>query len=123
MTTVLVIEDSGSFRMVIKIALEREGHRVLEAANGELACAMLDGRRIDLILSDLNMPGMDGLAFVRHLRTTHYQATPVVMLTGVSQAEKKTEGTDLGVAAWIVKPFKPQQLIDAIREVVPSAPH
>ncbi|MES2089860.1 MAG: response regulator [Pseudomonadota bacterium] len=121
MTTILVIEDSGSFRMVIKIALEREGYRVLEAANGEVACAMLDGRPIDVILSDLNMPGMDGLTFVRHLRTTDYQATPVVMLTGVSQVDKKAEGSDLGVVAWIVKPFKPQQLIDAIQEVIPSA--
>ncbi|HET8870786.1 MAG TPA: response regulator, partial [Aquabacterium sp.] len=89
--TVLVVDDSGSFRMVVKVALERAGYQVIDASSGQQAASMLDGREIHLIVCDLNMPDMDGLAFVRHLRSTRYQLTPVLMITTVPQTEKESE--------------------------------
>jgi len=117
--TALVIDDSGSFRMVIKVGLERAGYRVITAANGQQACDHLDGQPIDLIISDLNMPEMDGLEFVRHLRTTPYQFTPVVMLTTESQEAKRTQGMHLGIRIWVTKPFQPATLFDAVQKVCP----
>lgn len=117
--TILVVEDSGSFRMVIKVNLERAGYQVIEAVNGLAACQLLDGRTIDLVVSDLNMPDMDGLSFVRHLRASPYQDRPVIMLTTVSQTEKQAEVQELGLSAWISKPFQPSQLIDTVHQLCP----
>ncbi len=117
---VLIIEDSGSFRIVVKVALERSGYQVIEAADAEQACTLLDGRQIHLVVCDLNMPGMDGLAFVRYLRTTNYKFTPVIMLTTDSQADKKAEAADIGVKVWITKPFQPSYLIETINKICPS---
>lgn len=117
--TILVVEDSGSFRMVVKIGLEKAGYQVTEAASGEAACVLLDGRTINLVICDLNMPGMDGLDFVRHLRTTNYQFTPVIMLTTETQDDKKAQGLDIGVRAWVTKPFQPTHLIEAVHKVCP----
>ena len=112
--TVLIVEDSGSFRMVVKIGLERAGYQVIEAADGEQACALLDGQAIHLVICDLNMPVMDGLTFVRYMRTTAYEFTPVIMLEA-----KKAEGLEIGIRAWVTKPFQPSQLIDAVQKVCP----
>lgn len=117
---VLIIEDSGSFRMVVKVALERAGYEIMEAANAEEACALLDGRSIHVVVCDLNMPGMNGIEFVRHLRTTSYKFTPVVMLTTDSQVERKAEAADMGVRVWITKPFQPTYLIEAISKLCPA---
>jgi two-component system, chemotaxis family, chemotaxis protein CheY len=118
---VLIIEDSASFRIVVKVALERSGYQVIEAADAEKACTLLDGRQIHLVVCDLNMPGMDGLAFVRYLRTTSYKFTPVIMLTTDSQADKKAEAADIGVKVWITKPFQPSYLIETINKICPSS--
>ena len=117
---VLIIEDSGSFRMVVKVALERAGYDIIEAADAEEACTLLDGRTINVIVCDLNMPGMNGIEFVRHLRTTSYKFTPVVMLTTDSQIERKAEAADMGVRVWITKPFQPTYLIEAISKLCPA---
>lgn len=117
--TILVVEDSGSFRMVVKIGLEKAGYQVIEAASGEAASALLDGRVIDMVICDLNMPGMSGLDFVRHLRTTSYQHSPVIMLTTETQDDKKSQGLDIGVRAWVTKPFQPSYLIEAVHNVCP----
>ncbi|MBI5926571.1 MAG: response regulator [Aquabacterium sp.] len=116
---VLIIEDSGSFRMVVKVALERAGYEITEAANAEEACALLDGRSIHVVVCDLNMPGMNGIEFVRHLRSTNYKFTPVVMLTTDSQVERKAEAADMGVRVWITKPFQPTYLIEAVSKLCP----
>ncbi|MFT3859360.1 MAG: response regulator [Aquabacterium sp.] len=117
---ILVIEDSGTFRTVVRIALQRSGYEVFEAATAEAACEMLDGRDIRLVVSDLNLPGMDGLGFVRHLRTTPYKFTPVIMLTTESQQGKKTEAADVGIKVWITKPFQPSYLIETIKTLCPA---
>ncbi len=117
--TVLVVDDSGSFRMVVKVGLERAGYQVVDAADGQAALLRLDGVPIDLVICDLNMPDMDGLTFVRHLRESCYSSTPVIMLTSVTQQDKRIEGHSLGVRAWITKPFLPSQLTEAVRAVCP----
>jgi two-component system, chemotaxis family, chemotaxis protein CheY len=117
---ILIVEDSGSFRMVVKVALERAGYHIIEAANAQEAIDRLDGRQINVIVCDVNMPGMDGLAFVRHMRGTDYKFTPVVMLTSDTQPERKAEAAELGVRVWITKPFLPTYLIDTISKICPS---
>lgn len=111
--TVLVVDDSGSFRMVIKVGLERAGYQVIDAPNGSVAASLLDGRPIHLVICDLNMPEMDGLSFVRHLRATSYRQTPVMMVTTVAPSERSAETHELGIQGWLTKPFQPTQLIDA----------
>ncbi len=112
---ILVVDDSSSMRAVIRIALTRAGYEVIEADDGDTALKLLDGRRIDLIVSDVNMPIMDGLTFVGHLREgTAYRFTPVVMITTESSEEIRMEGKRRGVNVWIIKPFKPEQLLSAI---------
>lgn len=117
---VLIIEDSGSFRMVVKVALERAGYEIIEAGTAEEACSLLDGRTINVIVCDVNMPGMNGIEFVRHLRTTSYKFTPVLMLTADSQVDHKAEAADVGVRVWITKPFQPTYLIDALSKLCPA---
>jgi two-component system chemotaxis response regulator CheY len=114
---ILIVEDSGSFRTVVKVALERAGYQIIEAADAQEAIALLDGRQIHVVVCDVNMPGMDGLAFVRHLRGTDYKFTPVVMLTTDCQPERKAEAAEMGVRVWITKPFLPTYLIDTISKI------
>jgi len=117
--TILIVEDSGSFRTVVKVGLEKAGYTVVDATNGQEACALLDGRAIHLVICDLNMPVMDGLSFVRHMRSTPYQFTPVIMLTTESQESKRAEGKEIGIKAWVTKPFQPTQLFYAVQKICP----
>ncbi len=113
--TVMIVDDSGSFRTVVKLALQKAGYSVLEACDGKDASTKLDGRKINLIVCDVNMPNMDGISFLRHLRGTGaYKFTPVIMLTTESQESKRAEGKAAGARAWITKPFQPSVLIDAV---------
>lgn len=116
--TVMVVDDSGSFRTVVKLALQKAGYAVVEAMDGADAAAKLDGRKLNLIVCDVNMPNMDGLSFLRHLKTTgSYKFTPVIMLTTESQESKKAEGRAAGARAWITKPFQPSTLVDAVNKL------
>lgn len=116
--TVMIVDDSGSFRTVVKLALQKAGYETVEAIDGKDAVAKLDGRKLNLIVCDVNMPNMDGLSFLRHLKTTgSYKFTPVIMLTTESQDAKKAEGRAAGARAWITKPFQPSQLVDAVNRL------
>jgi len=116
--TVMIVDDSGSFRIVVKLALQKAGYGVVEAVDGKDACTKLDGRKLNLIVCDVNMPNMDGISFVKHLKTTGaYKFVPVVMLTTESQDSKKAEGKAAGARAWITKPFQPSVLIDAVNKL------
>lgn len=115
--TILIVDDSGSFRQVVKMALQKAGYEVVEAIDGMDACTKLDGRKLNLIVCDVNMPRMDGLTFVKHIKTTNYKFTPVIMLTTESQEAKKAEGRAAGVRAWVTKPFQPSQLVDAVSKL------
>jgi two-component system chemotaxis response regulator CheY len=119
--TILVVEDSISFRQVVRGTLEKAGYTVIEAGDGRDACAVLDGRKIDMIVSDINMPHMDGLAFVKHVKATEYKFVPILMLTTEGQKETKEMGRSLGVRAWIVKPFQPNVLLDAVNKLCVAA--
>lgn len=116
--TVMIIDDSGSFRTVVKLALQKAGYTTVEAVDGKDAVGKLDGRKLNLIVCDVNMPNMDGLSFLKHLKTTgSYKFTPVIMLTTESQEAKKAEGKAAGARAWITKPFQPSQLVDAVNKL------
>jgi two-component system, chemotaxis family, chemotaxis protein CheY len=117
--TVLVVDDSSSFRQVVGIALKGAGYDVLEACDGKDALSKLDGRKINLIVSDVNMPNMDGITFVKSAKLLPaYKFTPVIMLTTEGQDEKKNQGRAAGAKAWIVKPFNPPQLLDAVSKLI-----
>jgi two-component system chemotaxis response regulator CheY len=116
--TIMIVDDSGSFRTVVKLALQKAGYAVVEAVDGQDACTKLNGQKLNLIVCDVNMPNMDGLSFLRHLKTTSaYKFTPVIMLTTESQEAKKAEGRAAGAKAWITKPFQPSQLVDAANKL------
>ena len=116
--TVMIVDDSGSFRTVVKLALMKAGYGVVEAVDGKDAVSKLNGQKYNLIVCDVNMPNMDGISFVQHLKTTSaYKFTPVIMLTTESQEAKKAEGRAAGARAWITKPFQPSQLVDAVNKL------
>jgi two-component system chemotaxis response regulator CheY len=117
--TIMVVDDSLSIRQVVGIALRQAGYDVIEGSDGKDALAKLTGQKVNLIISDVNMPNMDGISFVRELKTRPaYKFTPVMMLTTESQQEKKAEGQAAGARAWMVKPFKPEALLAAVQKLV-----
>jgi|TARA_B110001454_G_scaffold216547_1_gene239990 two-component system chemotaxis response regulator CheY len=117
--TILIVDDSSSLRTVVKLALTRAGYDVLEAGDGEEALTRLDGRKIHLIVSDVNMPRMDGITFLTKVKAhPSYKFTPVVMLTTEGQDATKERGRAAGAKAWIVKPFNPPVLLDAVSKLV-----
>ncbi|HEX8606383.1 MAG TPA: response regulator [Pseudoduganella sp.] len=117
--TIMVVDDSISIRQVVGIALRQAGYDVIEGHDGADALAKLTGQKVNLIISDVNMPNMDGITFVRELKTRPaYKFTPVMMLTTESQAEKKAQGQAAGARAWMVKPFKPEALLAAVQKLV-----
>jgi len=119
--TVMIVDDSNSLRQVVSIVLKGAGYEVLEAANGAEAVTRLDGRKVNLIISDVNMPVMDGIALVREVKKIPaYKFTPIMMLTTVSDEAKKREGQAAGARAWMVKPFLPAQMLAAVTKLLPS---
>lgn len=117
--TVMVIDDSGSFRTVVKLALQKAGYTVVEAGDGKEALTKLESTaKVNLIVCDVNMPNMDGLTFLKTIKSTAtHKFTPVIMLTTESQEAKKAEGRAAGAKAWITKPFQPSQLVDAVNKL------
>ncbi|MBU6439693.1 MAG: response regulator [Betaproteobacteria bacterium] len=119
--TILIVDDSASLRQVVNIALSSAGYEVIEACDGVDALSKLDGRKVHLIISDVNMPNMDGIELVRQVKTKpDYKFTPIIMLTTESQAEKKAEGQAAGARAWVVKPFQPAQMLAAVAKLMPA---
>lgn len=116
--TILVVDDSASLRQVVNIALSGAGYKVIEACDGKDALAKLNGEKINLVISDVNMPNMDGITFVKELKKlANYKFTPVIMLTTESQEGKKAEGQAAGAKAWVVKPFQPAQMLAAVSKL------
>lgn len=113
--TILIVDDSTSLRSVVKMALQGAGHTVLEASDGNAALVLLDGRSINMIVSDVNMPGMGGLEFCKKAKAlAAYKFTPILMLTTEVSPEKKQAGKEAGAAGWMPKPFSPSQLLAAV---------
>jgi two-component system chemotaxis response regulator CheY len=120
MRTALIVDDSTSVRQMVSYTLRQAGFAVLEGCNGSDALEKLGEQRVNLIITDLNMPVMDGIEFIRHLRAKpNSRYTPVLMLTTESQVEKKQEGKSAGATGWIVKPFHPERLLEVVAKVVP----
>ncbi|MEN9627182.1 MAG: hypothetical protein RJA10_408 [Pseudomonadota bacterium] len=118
--TVLIVDDSFSLRTVVKIALERAGYSVLEAADGQQGLATLEkAQKVHLIVSDVNMPNMNGIEMLKQVKQhARHKFVPVIMLTTEDQTEKKEQGRQAGAKAWICKPFDPPQLLDAVSKLI-----
>lgn len=117
--TVMIVDDSASLRQVVGIALRGAGYDVIEGCDGKDALAKLTGQKVHLVISDVNMPNMDGITFVKNLKQMPaYKFTPVIMLTTESQEGKKQEGQAAGAKAWVVKPFQPAQMLAAVAKLV-----
>jgi two-component system chemotaxis response regulator CheY len=117
--TIMIVDDSSSLRQVVGIALRSAGYDVLEGCDGRDALAKLTGQKVHMILSDVNMPNMDGISFVKALKQLPaYRFTPVAMLTTETAGEKMQAGKDAGAKAWVTKPFKPEQLLAVVQKLV-----
>jgi two-component system chemotaxis response regulator CheY len=118
--TILIVDDSRSLRSIVSLALTRAGYAVLEAGDGKEALAVLENTpKVHLIVSDVNMPNMDGFAFVAAVKAhPRHKFAPVVMLTTEMEEDKKQKGKAAGAKAWIVKPFQPPQLLDAVSKLI-----
>lgn len=117
--TVLVVDDSSSVRLVVGMALKDAGYEVVEACDGMDALRKLDGRKVHLVISDVNMPNMDGLTLLKQIKTlANYRFTPVIILTTETDAAKKQTGQLGGAKAWVVKPFRPEQLMAAVAKLI-----
>ena len=118
-TRILAVDDSTSMRQMVAFTLKSAGFEVSEAADGAIALDMAKKEKFNLVLCDVNMPNMEGLTLVRHLRQLpDYKFTPLLMLTTESTPEKKAEGKAAGATGWLVKPFNPEQLIATVKRVV-----
>jgi two-component system chemotaxis response regulator CheY len=116
--TIMIVDDSASMRQFVMIALMGAGYSVLEGCDGVDALGQLTGQKVHLIISDVNMPNMDGISFLKQVKQhTSYKFTPVIMLTTESEESKKCEGQAAGARAWVVKPFKSEQLLSAVQKL------
>jgi len=117
---VLVVDDSPSLRQLVSITLVRQGYAVVEAANGQEGLKQLGAGSFDVILTDLNMPVMDGIAFVQQLRTKPaLKFTPVLLLTTETRDDQKAKARAAGATGWLTKPFEPVALLAALKKVLP----
>lgn len=119
--TILAVDDSASIRQMVSFTLKQAGYTVVDAVDGQDGLAKAKAQQADLVITDLNMPNMNGLDLIRSLRTeANYKFTPILMLTTESDESKKMEGKQAGATGWIVKPFNPEQLLKVIERVLPS---
>jgi two-component system, chemotaxis family, chemotaxis protein CheY len=117
--TILIVDDSASVRQLLGILLKGAGYAVIEAEDGKDALSKLAGQKIHLIVSDVNMPNLDGIGLVKAVKQLPtYKFTPIIMLTTESQEASKREGQAAGAKAWVVKPFKADQMLTAVEKLV-----
>ncbi len=119
MARIITVDDSVSLRKLVASTLASAGHEVVDVGSGADALTAAKQKKFDLVISDLNMPGMDGLTFVKQLRQiAAYHTTPVLILTTEMDPNKKKAAKDAGCTGWLVKPFDPAQLLATIRKVL-----
>ncbi|MEJ1961828.1 MAG: response regulator [Gammaproteobacteria bacterium] len=119
MVTILAVDDSPSMRKMVSIALSAAGYRVEQAADGVEALDIAGKRQFDLVITDVNMPNMDGISLVRELRGREgYRFVPMLVLTTEATAERRQEGKAAGATGWLVKPFNPERLLATIAKVL-----
>jgi two-component system chemotaxis response regulator CheY len=116
---IMVIDDSVSLREVVGISLRTAGYEVIEACDGKDALAKLNGRKVQLMICDVNMPVMDGISFVKEVKQLpRHRFVPIIMLTTESRESRKVEGQLAGAKAWVVKPFRPDQMLQAVAKLI-----
>ncbi|MDH5190640.1 MAG: response regulator [Gammaproteobacteria bacterium] len=119
MSSILAVDDSASMRQMIAHTLKGAGHDVTEAGDGEEALGKAKSGKFDLVVTDINMPKMDGITLIKELRAlANYKGTPILTLTTEASADKKQEGKAAGATGWIVKPFDPDTLLNTISKVL-----
>ena len=119
MHSILAVDDSASMRQMVAFTLKGAGYNVIEAADGQEALDKARAENIDLVLTDQNMPRMDGITLVQNLRgLAGYATTPILILTTESGADMKAKGKAAGATGWLVKPFDPGKLLDVVRKVI-----
>jgi two-component system chemotaxis response regulator CheY len=119
MASILIVDDSASMRQMVSFTLKGAGYEVDEAVDGADALRKAKGKSFNAVVTDVNMPNMDGIALIKELRALpSYKFTPLLMLTTESAADKKTEGKQAGATGWMVKPFNPEQLLATIKKVM-----
>ena len=117
--TILTADDSASVRQMVSFTLREAGYDVVEAVDGLDALDKLNGSTVNMLITDLNMPNLDGIELIRQMRAQpQFKFMPIIMLTTESQDSKKQEGRAAGATGWIVKPFKPEQLIAVAKKVL-----
>ncbi len=117
--TILAVDDSASIRQMVSFTLKSAGYEVIEAVDGQDGLDKAKARSVNLVLTDQNMPRMDGLTLIRSLRAMpQYKSTPILMLTTESSDAMKSQGRAAGATGWLVKPFDPQKLIEVVRKVI-----
>lgn len=117
---ILTVDDSKTMRDMVGFTLRGAGFDIVEAEDGVHALSVLAGTKVDLIITDINMPNMDGISLVRELRAgPTYKSTPILILTTEGGDQKKTEGRAAGATGWIVKPFAPEKLLQVVNKVCP----
>jgi two-component system chemotaxis response regulator CheY len=117
--TILTVDDSSSVRQMVGFTLREAGYEVIEACDGKDALNKMTGKIINLVITDLNMPNMDGIELIKNIRKNYTNKfVPILMLTTESQESKKIEGKQAGATGWIVKPFKQEQLLAVIKKVI-----
>jgi two-component system chemotaxis response regulator CheY len=116
--TILTVDDSRTMRDMLRLALAEAGYRVVQAVDGVEGLERLNAEGADVIITDINMPNLDGLGFIERVRSDQrHRATPILVLTTESEPEVKDRARKAGATGWIVKPFDPSKLVDAIRRV------
>jgi two-component system, chemotaxis family, chemotaxis protein CheY len=119
MQSILAVDDSASMRQMVSFTLKGAGYNVIEAADGQEALEKARSQQVDLVLTDQNMPRMDGITLVKQLRAIHaFATTPMLILTTESSDEMKAKGKAAGATGWLVKPFDPAKLLDVVKRVI-----
>lgn len=117
--TVLAVDDSASIRQMLSFTLSSAGYEVIEAVDGVEGFEKAKAQTVNLVLTDQNMPRMDGLTLIRNLRAlAQYRTVPILMLTTESSDAMKSQGRAAGATGWLVKPFDPKKLIEVVRKVI-----
>ncbi|HEB95350.1 MAG TPA: response regulator [Sedimenticola thiotaurini] len=119
MASILAVDDSASMRQMVAFTLKGAGYDVIEAADGVEALNIAKSKGVNLVITDVNMPNMDGISLIKQLRALpSYRFTPLLMLTTESGQDKKQQGKAAGATGWIVKPFNPDQLLNTVKKVL-----
>lgn len=119
MPVILAVDDSTSMRQMVSFTLKDAGYNVVEAADGHEALQAAKKSSFDLVLSDVNMPGMDGITLIKELRAlSNFKFTPILMLTTEAGSDKKMQGKQAGATGWLVKPFNPDKLLATVKKVL-----